>query len=61
MDIKAKATGTEDLGFDGDVGAEERALKTQGVQENKGTAGDMAPPRLLPVQQLVPQKTVKFD
>ena len=36
MDIKAKATGTEDLGFDGDVEADERALKAQGVQDNKG-------------------------
>ena len=56
MHSKAKATGTEDLGFDGDVGAEERALKTQGVQDNKGAAGDMATPRLLPVQQLVEPK-----
>ena len=53
MHSEAKATGTEDLGFDGDVEAAERALKTRGVQDYKGAAGDLATPRLLPVQQLV--------
>ena len=50
---EANATGTEDLGFDGDVEAAERALKTRGVQDYEGAAGDLATPRLLPVQQLV--------
>ena len=53
MFSEAKATGTEDLGFDGDVEAAERALKTRGVQDYEGAAGDLATPRLLPVQQLV--------
>ena len=50
---EANATGTEDLGFDGDVEAAEPALKTRGVQDYEGAAGDLATPRLLPVQQLV--------
>ena len=53
MTSEATATGTEDLGFDGDVEAAERALKTRGVQDYEGAAGDLATPRLLPVQQLV--------
>ena len=52
MSSEAKATGTEGLGFDGDVEAAERALETRDVQDNNGTAGDLATPRLLPVQQV---------
>ena len=53
MSSEAKATSTEDLGFSGDAEAAERAMKTRGVQDNEGAAGDLATPRLLPVQQIV--------
>ena len=42
MSSEAKATGTEGLGFDGDVEAAERALKTRGVQDNEGAALEQA-------------------
>ena len=43
MYSEAKATGSEDLGFDGGVEAAERTQKTRGVRDNNGTAGDLAP------------------